>query len=161
MTQSIVAPIIRAAGAGFRLSLLLNAVGVEVMTADLEIQAIAKEISLFSLILKQVGLSMETVESVASQRAVDTAKAIATQGELIFNEIKEMVQVSQKKDERGHLRSISVARRVKWCIKKHKVQYLLGQLDSLKLSLSVMLQVLQLGRYIATTRYVTCRDDER
>lgn len=151
---SIIASIIGAAGAGFRLSLLLHAVGVEMATANLEIQVIGKDISLFSLSLKQVGLAMEAAESVASQSAIGTAKQIAIQSEIIFHEIKEMTELSQKTDERGHLRSVTVARRVKWCFKKHKIQYLLGQLESLKLSLLIMLQVLQLGKYIAITRYV-------
>ena len=125
-------------------------------TANLEIQAIGKDISLFSLTLKQVGLAMEATESVASQNAINTAKNIATQSEIILAEIKQMTEVSQKTDEQGHLQSVTVARRVRWCFQKHKVQYLLGQLEFLKLSLLIMLQILQLGKCIATTRYVPC-----
>lgn len=123
-------------------------------TEDLEIQTIAKEISLFSLTLKQVGLLMESPDSIASQSAIDTAGKFSSQSRMIFTEIKEMEEVSQTRDEQGHLRSVTVARRVRWCSKKHKVQYLLAQLESLKLSLSIMLQVFQLGKYIAETWYV-------
>ncbi|MCJ1344541.1 hypothetical protein MMC31_002744, partial [Peltigera leucophlebia] len=140
------------AGAGFRLSLVLNAVGTQVGDAGSEIQKIAKEISLFSLILKQVALNLGTPESVASQRALDAAQEITSQSETVFNEVKEMVQMSQKRDSDGHIRFISIAQEVKWVFKKQRVQYLLGQLESLKLSLSLMLQILQLGRMIATSR---------
>lgn len=120
--------------------------------AGSEIQKIAKEISLFSLILKQVALNLGTPESVASQRALDAAQEITSQSEIIFNEVKEMVQMSQKRDSDGHIRFISIAQQVKWVFKKQRVQYLLGQLESLKLSLSLMLQILQLGRTIAAAR---------
>lgn len=151
-SNSIIASVIGVAGAGFRLSLILNAVGVEMATADLEIQKIAKEISLFSLMLKQVGLTMEAAESVVSQSALDTAKEITSQSQTIFNEVKEMVEMSQKRDANGNLRSITIAQRVKWCFKKQRVQYLLGQLESLKLSLSIMLQILLLGKSITAAR---------
>lgn len=140
------------AGAGFRLSLLLNAVGVELATTDPEIQKIAKEISLCSLMLKQVGLICEGPESIASQAALDTANEIASQSQTIINEVKEMAEMSQQRDANGHLRSIIIAQRVKWCFKKQRVQYLLGQLEALKLSLAIMLQILQLGKIVAAAR---------
>lgn len=146
--------VVAVAGAGFRLSLVLNAVGMQIGDAGPDIQKIAKEISLFSLALKQVGLKVGAAESVASQRSLDTAKEIALQSETIFSEVKEMVQMSQKRDVNGHIRFISIAQEVRWCFKKQRVQYLLGQLESLKLSLSLILQILQLGQTIAISRYV-------
>lgn len=140
------------AGAGFRLSLLLNAVGMELATADLQIQHIAKEISLYSLMLKQVGLTLEGAESIASQAALDTANEIAAQSQTVFHELKEMGEMSQQRDANGNLQSIAIAQRVKWCFKKQRVQYLLGQLEALKLSLAIMLQILQLGKTIAAAR---------
>ena len=141
------------AGAGFRLSLVLNAVGVEVARNDLEIQSIARAITSFSLILKQVGLSLEDGRSIASTNAVESARDIAAQSQTVFDEIKGMVEMVQKQDEAGHIQSIAIAQRVKWCFKKQRVHYLLGQLEVLKLSLSLMLQILQMGRLIADSRY--------
>lgn len=151
-SDRIISSVLGVAGAGFRLSLLLNAVGGELATADLEIQKIAKEISLFSLLLKQVGLTLEGTESIASQAALDTANEITTQSQLVFTEVKEMVEMSQQRDANGNLRSITIAQRVKWCFKKQRVQYLLGQLEALKMSLAIMLQILQLGKTIAAAR---------
>ncbi|KAL8824542.1 MAG: hypothetical protein Q9191_004989, partial [Dirinaria sp. TL-2023a] len=148
----IIASVIGVAGAGFRLSLILNAVGVELATADVEIQSIARGISLFSLMLKQVGLTMEGAKSIASQSALDTAKEITSQSQLVFDEIKNMVEMVQRRDDKGNLRTITVSQRIKWCFKKQRVQYLLGQLESLKLSLSIMLQTLQLGKRIVETQ---------
>lgn len=152
--NSVIATIIRVAGAGFRLSLILNAVGVEMVTANREIQTIAKEISLGSLMLKQVGLAMNTPGVAASRSALEMAKGIAMQNEAIFTEIKDMAEMSQQQDENGHIRSITIAGKAQSWFRKKRVQYLLGQLVSLKLSLSIMLQILQLGKIIAGTRFV-------
>ena len=152
MRHSIIASIIGVAGAGFRLSLVLNAVGSEISNAECDIHSIAKGISLFSLMLKQVGKTMEEGKTVASQSAIDTATEVRDQSQVVFDEIKNMVEVAQGRDDQGNLRSITIAQRVKWCFKKRKVQYLLGQLESLKLSLSIMLQILQMGGAIAATR---------
>ena len=152
MRHSIIASIIGVAGAGFRLSLVLNAVATELSNAECDIHGIAKGISLFSLMLKQVGKTMEEGRTLATQSAIDTATEIRDQSQVVFDEIKNMVDLAQARDENGHIRSITIAQRVKWCFKKQKVQYLLGQLESLKLSLSIMLQILQMGKAIVTTR---------
>ena len=150
--HSIIASIIGVAGAGFRLSLLLNGVATEMTSADCDIHNIAKGISLFSLMLKQVGKTMEENKTVASQSAVETATEIRDQSQMVFEEIERMVNLSQGRDENGNIRSITITERIKWCFKKQKVQYLLGQLESLKLSLSIMLQILQMGKAMATSK---------
>ena len=152
---SIIPSIIGVAGCGFRLSLVLNAVGVESATADLGIQSIARSISQYSLVLKQVALALESAKGIASQSAFDTAKGITDQGSMVFDEMKEVTEMVQRKDERGNIQSIAVAQRVKWYSKHQRVLYLQGQLESLKLSLSILLQILQLGRLITSIRYST------
>jgi len=140
------------AGAGFRLSLVLNAVGTGMANPDCDIHNIAKHISLFSLMLKQTARAMGEGGQLASLLAVDVATEISHQGQLVFEEIKSMTDLSQGRDEKGILRSITIAEKNKWAFKKHKVRYLLGQLESLKLSLAIMLQVLQTGKTMAATR---------
>ena len=143
------------ASAGFRLSLALNAVGTEsalrheMASADVEIQVIAKKISEFSLMLKQVGKIVEENRTIASPSAIDTVAEIKDQSERDFDEIKSMIEMVQKRDETGNFRGIEVANRVTWAFKKRKMQYLLGQLEYLKDSLAIMLQTLQLAKEIA------------
>ncbi|KAL9012314.1 MAG: hypothetical protein Q9173_002909 [Seirophora scorigena] len=149
---STIATIIGIAAAAFRLSLVLNAVGVEMAPADLDIQNIARAISNYAFILKQLALTLESCKSIATQTAMETAKQIADQSQLIFDDIKDMTELDQRKDEHGNLRSIAVNQRVKWCFKQQRLQYLLGQLESLKLSLSIMLQVLQFGKLLVSIR---------
>ncbi|KAL8895834.1 MAG: hypothetical protein Q9192_003419 [Flavoplaca navasiana] len=150
--SSIIASIIGIAGAGFRLSLVLNAVGAGMATPHVEIQSIARAISEYAFTLKQLALTLESAKSIATQSAMETAKQIANQSQLVFEDIKEMTDLNQKKDDRGHLQAIAVEQRVRWCFKTKRLNYLLGQLESLKLSLSIMLQVLQMGQSIIRAR---------
>lgn len=122
-------------------------------TADVEIQTIARAISEYAFTLKQLALTLDSARSIATQSAMETSKQIADQSRLVFDDIKDMTELNQKKDDRGNLQSIAVAQRVKWCFKKQRVNYLLAQLGSLKLSLSIMLQILQMGQSIVRTRY--------
>ena len=142
----IIASIIGVAGAGFRLSLILNAVGSEFAMAPIEIRSISKGVTLFSLMLKQVGSALQTSDSVHTASALETTQEIAEECQAVFNEINGMLDRLQIRDG-----SLGIQQRFKWCFKKQRVQYLLEQLESLKLSLLVMLQTLQLGKLMAST----------
>ena len=152
----VIASVICVAGAGFRLSLILNAVGCQIASAGLEIHSISKGVTLFSLMLKQVGQALQAPDSVHSAEALETAQEITNECRLVFDEIQEMLDkvTTQKGD--GSL-APSIQQRFRWCFKKGRVQYLLAQLESLKMSLVVMLQILQLGKMMAMTpkRYVS------
>lgn len=146
-----VASLIGVAGAGFRLSLLLNAVSCEVASANagFEVHGISKSVTLFSMMLKQTGHVLRGADSVHSREAVETAKSIAEEGTRVFEEIQDMLDRVSTKNSSGTV-SPSIQQRFRWCFKKHRVTYLLAQLESLKLSLSVMLQVIQLGKLMAS-----------
>jgi N-terminal domain on NACHT_NTPase and P-loop NTPases len=145
----IIASVIGVAGAGFRLSLILNAVGCEIASAGMEIHSISKGVTLFSLMLKQVGQALQASDSVHSTEALETAQEIANECQMVFDEIKEMLDKVTTKRGDGSL-SPSIQQKFRWCFKKGRVQYLLAQLESLKMSLLVMLQILQLGKMMAT-----------
>ncbi|EXJ61511.1 hypothetical protein A1O7_01939 [Cladophialophora yegresii CBS 114405] len=146
-----VAPVDRVAADGFKLSLLLNAVSSDVANAGLEVQAISKGVTLFSMMLKHTSQVLQAADSVHSQEAIETAQSIADEGTRAFDEINEMlerVRTAQRADDAS---SSPVQQRFKRTFKKHRVTYLLAQIESLQLSLSVMLQILQLGRLMAST----------
>lgn len=147
MTVRILSPLLAIAGAGFRLSLVLNAVGVEMATSDLDIQAIARAVSLYSLMLKQVAKNLESARDLLRSSAWDTARGIANQSQLVFDEIKDLTAVDQKKDERGHIRAIAVGKRAS-LLRRARAMYLVGQLEGLKLSLALLGQVVEYGKLI-------------
>lgn len=141
----IVASIICVAGAGLRLSFLLNTVGCEIASAGIEIHSISKGVSLFSLMLKQVGQALQDSDSVHSSEALETAQEITRECQMVFDEIQEMLDRLLTRRADGSLNP-SLQQRFRWCFKKSRVQYLLAQLESLKLNLLLMLQILQLGK---------------
>lgn len=147
-----IASILGVAGAGFRLSLLLNAVSCEVANTGLEVHSISKSVTLFSLMLKQTGNVLQAGGSVHSREAVETAKSIADESNRVFDEIRDMLDRVTTKRPNGEI-APSIQQRFKWCFKKHRVSYLLAQLESLKLSLSVMLQIIQLGKLMASASW--------
>ena len=151
MVNRTLSSLLAIAGAGFRLSLVLNAVGVEMALADLDVQAIAKAISLYSLMLKQVAKSLESARNTVTQSAWDTATKNADQSQKVFNEIKEITEIMQKRDEKGLIKGIAVGKRTCWG-RGARAMYLMSQLEGLKLSLGVLGQVAELGRVIHETR---------
>jgi len=102
------------------------------------------------MMLKQTGTLLQTADSVHSHEAVETAKSIADESTRVFDEIRDMVDRVRTKSA-GDATSPTIQQKFKWCFKKHRVTYLLAQLESLQLSLSVMLQVIVLGRLMAST----------
>ena len=140
------ASIVQVAGAGVSLSMALHKLGSTMAKAGEEIYTISKGISLFSLMLKQVGLALKEADSVHSQEAVETARQITSQCTLVFDEIQTMVDRCQTRDGNGYMKVPNLVQRIKWCFRKGRVEYLVASLDSLKLSLSLMLQVLDLGK---------------
>jgi hypothetical protein len=145
-----IASIIGVAGAGFRLSLILNAVSCEIGNIGMEVHTISKNVTLFAMMLKQIGAVLQSPDSVHSHEAVLTAKSIADESTRVFDEINDMLdRVRTKRIEGSFIPTIE--QRFKWCFKKHRVAYLLAQLENLKLSLTLMLQILQLGKLMAST----------
>lgn len=143
--------IVRIAGAGFRLSLLLNAAACQLAQSKIEIHSIAKGISLFALTLKHVGQTLETTGLERSPEATEKAREIAGQGQVVFVEIEHMLDKLQGTDADEGLRRIPIQERLRWCFRPKHVTYLLAQLESLKLSLIVMLRILQLGDLMKST----------
>lgn len=67
---------------------------------------------------------------------------------MIFIDIEHMLDKLKATDRNEDLMRLALPERLKWCFPKQHVTYLLAQLESLKLSLIVMLRILQLGSVI-------------
>lgn len=64
---------------------------------------------------------------------------------MIFVEIEYMLDKLKATDRNEELIKLSLSERLKWCFPKQHVTYLLAHLESLRLSLIVLLQILRLG----------------
>ncbi|KAL2391723.1 hypothetical protein ABEF93_000153 [Exophiala dermatitidis] len=145
-----VASITGVASEAFRLSLVLNAVSCEVANAGLEVHSISKSVTLFAMMLKQTGNVLRSADPVHSHEAVETAESIAEESTRVFDEINDMLDRLRTKQVHGN--SVpTIQQRFRWCFRKHRVTYLMAQLENLKLSLILMLQIIELGRLMAST----------
>jgi hypothetical protein len=124
-------------------------VGCGVVSSGIDIHSIAKALSLFAIVLKQVGHSFQGRTSLHSADALNTAWEITRQSQLVFDEIKAMLDKAQHNGEDRNTRTL--LERYACCFKKQRVTYLLAQLESLKLSLMLLLQILQLPKLINAT----------
>ncbi|KAJ5278922.1 hypothetical protein N7478_004294 [Penicillium angulare] len=140
------ASLVQVAGAGFRLSLLLNAAACQLAQSKIEIHSIAKGISLFASTLKHVPQRLDALNLTTSSEFTKKTREIASQGQLVFTDINQMLDKLQVTDADEELRNLPVQERLKWCFRKQHVTYLLASLESLKLSLIVMLRILELAQ---------------
>ncbi|KAJ5122011.1 hypothetical protein N7526_008948 [Penicillium atrosanguineum] len=143
--------------AGIRLSLVLNAAACQLAQYGIEIHSIARGITLFALALKNLGRALQSTDLEYSPEATDKAREIASQGQMAFVEIERMLDKLQSNDADDDFKHIPMQERLKWCFRRQYVTYLLAQLESLKLSLIVMLQVLQLGNLAKPGTRRDCR----
>lgn len=116
MPSDIIASIIGVAGAGFRLSLILNAVSCEVASDGFEVHSISKSVTLFAMMLKQAGNVLQSPNSVHSHDALITAKSIADESTRVFDEINDMLDRVRTKPTNGAF-SPTIEQRFKWCFK--------------------------------------------
>ena len=142
----------RMAREGFRLSLLLNAVGCEVASAGIEIHSIAKAVSLFSVVLKQAGEKCQNPGPIPSTEAIETIQEIASSCQRAFDEIERMLDRARNDAIHGDGGHEFLQQRFRETFKKHRVTYLLAYLETLKLSLIVVFEILRLAEVIEATR---------
>ena len=122
--------------------------GGEFANAGMEVHTISKDITLFSQMLKQTGRTLQAPDSVHTPEAEQAALQIKDESELVFGEIKRMMEACGIKQKDGLIRPTTL-QKFKWCFKKHKMVYLMAQLETLKLNLLVILQILSLGKMMA------------
>lgn len=85
------------------------------------------------------------IRALASPQATDVATKIVKRCELIFAEVQEIIQKRRKVEKHGH-ETLTLAGKLSWPLNQQIVELIRGRLDSLKLSLSLLLDVLQLGQ---------------
>lgn len=143
------ADISKVAGAGLRLGLVLNAVACQVAVSGIDIHSISKGVSLFSTVLKQTSKQLHQDDSLHTTECLEIAQRISGQAKAIFKEIEDMLDQVQRQDQQS---TLTIQERFKMCFRKHRVTYLLAHLESIKFSLVVIIQVLQLAQALESRR---------
>jgi len=155
---------------GTRLSLALYEFGTSTPTATNDVSKLAKEVNLLAFELRQLAISLENDRKLPSSDANRTVSEILAQSQAVFQEIETIVPVKAARNERSTIMdgsdTIVPNRRWEWNRNtKLKADYLLGHLDGLKLTLSVLSQCLYVAkitiwsRYILSSSYMRCDVD--
>ena len=143
----LVASIIQIAGAGTKLSSALYNFTGSVVRADQDIQDIAGDVSLTANALESVGKVFETedAKSIVSEKAIQHASDIIKRCDEVFKDINKLIEKNKGKsteDKKG----LSVMSKLSWPLKEQRVELTRKRLERLKISLGLLLHVLQLAQ---------------
>ncbi|KAH7062061.1 hypothetical protein B0J12DRAFT_549680, partial [Macrophomina phaseolina] len=148
-----IASIIQVVASGTRLSLSLYDFAISNPSATRDANRVAKSVSLFALMLKQVGTLLKEDLTSPSPEAYETVQDITLLAQNAFSAIEDVVPSKPPIDVPHHLDESASSPKRKWdLVSKTKLQYLLAYVDSLNSTLSVMLQAFYTVRVIAWSR---------
>ncbi|OCT46554.1 hypothetical protein CLCR_01855 [Cladophialophora carrionii] len=149
----LVATIVGIAGAGVKLSITLYTFAETVATASSEIKNVARDVSLTSSVLEQLGAHLEQDEDAKlySGSAVETVKDVMTECEVVFQEIEGVLakatdSVAKRWPRKGGKVALSAMDRLKWPFLQPKMALLRSNLERLKSTLMLVLNVLIYAR---------------
>ncbi|KAI9882407.1 MAG: hypothetical protein M1823_005846 [Watsoniomyces obsoletus] len=163
----IAASIVGIASAGARLSTSLYTFAETASWAGNSVKAIALEISLVSAVLEQLGdnLKQDVVATICSSKGVEMTQTIVRECSEVYTEIDAALQKSissarkNPNPSKGQKIVISLSERLKWPFLQPKMQLLSGNLERLKLTLLLMLNVLLYGKKISEENRKPTRSD--
>ncbi|KAF3031512.1 hypothetical protein E8E11_000362 [Didymella keratinophila] len=141
----LAASIVQLGGAGVELSIKLHNFVTSTARADKDILDLAEDLDSTGSALDHVGstLRAKNIRTLASSQATNVALKIVKRCESIFAEVQYIIQKRWKVDKHGH-ETLTLAGKLSWPLKEQRVELIRKRLDSLKLSLSLLLDVLKL-----------------
>jgi len=150
------------AGAGIKLSTTLYTFSETVATAADSIKAIAKDVSLTSAVLEELSFNLKHDEQVRlySGNALKTAQTVVGDCEAVSKQIDGALSKSVERigalagsghrNRKGGKVVLSAVKRWKWPFPQPKMQELRANLERLKSTLVLMLNVLTYARNVQT-----------
>jgi hypothetical protein len=151
----VVSSVAQLADYGFKLSIKLFSYSEAVSRADKSIQSLSNEVSLTSVVLKELGEILQRDEAkYISKTAVEATHGTVKECLEVFHGLMNILEKSLPKNEGVERRGVGVPRlkitdKMKWPFLQPKVELLRVNLDRLKASLTLMLQVLNYAKDLA------------
>lgn len=154
----IIASVVQIADVGLRLSIKLYTFGEIVASADRSVISISKDVSLTSGVLKELGqiLDKDRETRTFSENAVQTADGIVKECLEVFQEmenilVKKMPGLAKEGGKGGERtkKAVVMLERLKWGYLQPKLQLLRSNLDRLKSTLLLMLNVITYARQVS------------
>ena len=155
------------AASGAKIAIQLYNFSTIIAEAKKEVASIAESISVFCAVLKLLGSTLEKQSSTRfSTSALSTVYEILGHCRKQFDEILAVVD-TLKREKEGKRQAgdsgvgtekvgieVDALARVKWAFKRGKVRRMQRDLDSMKLTLGIMLQALEFKKISVEKRYV-------
>lgn len=152
----LAASVIQIAEVGGKLSVKLFTFTRKVKNANKSIDALSQDIAATGAVLKQLGetLSKDASLKVCSQEALDTAKTLVEDTKKVFDGLEKLIDGDEKSSNK-FLKGISWKQRLKFPFLEPQIAQVQANLERLKSSLLVILNVLifaeQLRKYVNIT----------
>lgn len=148
----IVASIVQIADTGLRLSLRLYTFGETVAGVDKAVVSISKELSLTLSVLQELGshLKKDHDSPICSENVIQTAEQIVQECLQVFTELDELMDKSMTKMGIEGFKKAkwtsNLTERFKWPFLQPKIDFLRSNLDRLRATLLLMLNVIVYAR---------------
>jgi hypothetical protein len=146
--MATVLDIVGIASGGTRLALALFDLAEGMIQAGPEINAVASEISVFSLVLKQLDRLLSQDRAMYSEDLTKTINVVLRESRGIFDDIDMVVGRAQRQE------ALTLSERMKWPFNKSRVKRFKLSLESMKSTLMLMLQTLTLSQKISDRYYL-------
>lgn len=139
----VAASVIGIVAVGAKLSTTLYTYAKTVFTADQRLKHIAKDIPLTSQVHSQSGacLEQDAGANICTANAIQVPREALDRCEKMFGEIEDAISEAVKRDEAGKA-VFTTSTRLRWPLKEQKMSLLGANLDRLKSTLNLMLNVL-------------------
>lgn len=136
------------AGAGLKLSTTLYTYSATAFKADKELRDIAENVSVTSSVLDQLGRVLEEDKKarLCSDSALRTTEGVAERCKSVFQELDVALKKSLSKSRDGKL---SAVQKMKWPFLEPKIKLAQSNLESIKSTLLLMLNVVSYARNVA------------
>jgi hypothetical protein len=138
----IVASLIGISELGVKISKSLVKIGTSIVKAQQQINSLARELVNISSAFDLLAGVLKTSEDVIKKEALLTTEALLDDCKITYDEINAHVSAIEG-------RSVKAKERITWPFRKAKVKELQKRLESSKASLSLMVNILNLGTGIA------------
>jgi hypothetical protein len=146
----VAASLIQIAGAAIQLTRTLYEFGSTASAAQEQVDYIGKNVSYYSDVLELLVEQFEHDRPIHSRKAMDLAKRLYDHSYDLFDRIRDLIPVGRRARDQ-----ISFLQRIAWNFKKTKVDLLMGELEKLKTTVQLLVQVLCAARQIRAYKFVT------
>jgi hypothetical protein len=146
----IAASLIQIAGAAIQLTRTLYDFGSTTSAAREQVEYVGKNVSYYSDVLELLVEQFEHDRPIHSGKAVDLAERLYDHSHDLFDRIRDLIPSGRRARDQ-----ISFIQRIAWNFKKTKVDLLVGELERLKTTVQLLVQVLCAARQIRAYEFVS------